>query len=176
MDNTVAEKLNQENMNEFDLEIFMAIAKIRRDGKRRYSESIFKYINSIKKYENVTLNFTNDHILTLLYDKIIIKKNKAGEDSLHLTEKTLKLLASKLMDPTLTLQDTPMISRNPGGTKTDDGNLTDLTFPTSQNTPIFKLNSSKDDDRNLTVLTVPSFQDTSVSRDSNNDNNNDNQN
>ena len=80
------------------------------------------------------------------------------------------------MDPTLTLQDTPMISRNPGGTKTDDGNLTDLTFPTSQSTPIFKLNSSKDDDRNLTVLTVPSFQDTSVSRDSNNDNNNDNQN
>ena len=65
MDNTVAETLNQENMNKFDLEIFMAIAKIRSDGKRPYSESIFKYINSIKKYENVTLNFTNDHILTL---------------------------------------------------------------------------------------------------------------
>ena len=170
MDNTVAETLNQENMNKFDLEIFIAIAKIRSDGKRPYSESIFKYINSIKKYENVTLNFTNDHILTLLYDKIIINKNKAGEDSLHLTEKTLKLLASKLMDPTPTLQDTPIISRNPGGTKTGEGNLTDLTFPTFQNTPIFKLNSSKDDDRNLTVLTVPSFQD------SNNDNNNDNQN
>ena len=90
--------------------------------------------------------------------------------SLYLTEKTLRLLAIKSMDPTPTLQDTPIISRNPGGTKTGEGNLTDLTFPTSQNTPIFKLNSSKDDDRNLTVLTVPSFQD------SNNDNNNDNQN
>ena len=55
MDNTVAETLNQENMNKFDLEIFMAIAKIRSDGKRPYSESIFKYINSINKYENVTL-------------------------------------------------------------------------------------------------------------------------
>ena len=80
MDNTVAETLNQENMNKFDLEIFMAIAKIRSDGKRPYSESIFKYINSIKKYENVTLNFTNDHILTLLYDKIIINKKRCGED------------------------------------------------------------------------------------------------
>ena len=49
MDSTVAEELNQENMNEFDLDIFMAIVKIRSDGKRPYSESIFKYINSINK-------------------------------------------------------------------------------------------------------------------------------
>ena len=74
MDNTVAEELNQENMNEFDLDIFVAIAKIRSDGKRPYSESIFKYINSIKKYENVTLSSTNDRILTLRDDKIITVK------------------------------------------------------------------------------------------------------
>ena len=52
------------------------------------------------------------------------------------------------MDPTPTSQDTPIISRNPGGTKTDNRILTDLTFPT-QNTPIFDLNGSKDDNRNL---------------------------
>ena len=47
------------------------------------------------------------------------------------------------MDPTPTSQDTPIISRNPGGTKSDNGNLTDLTFPSSQNTPIFDLNVVK---------------------------------
>ena len=51
MDNTVAFELNQENMNEFDLDIFMAIAKIRSDGKRPCSEYIFKYINSVNKNE-----------------------------------------------------------------------------------------------------------------------------
>ena len=66
MDNIVAEELNQEKMNEFDPDIFMAIAKIRGDGKRPYSESMFKYINSIiNKYENVTLKFTSDRILLL---------------------------------------------------------------------------------------------------------------
>ena len=35
------------------------------------------------------------------------------------------------MDPTPTLHDTPVISRNPGVTKTGDGNLTDRIFPTS---------------------------------------------
>ena len=49
MDSTVAEELNQENMNDFDLDIFMAIVKIRSDGKRPHSEYIFKYINSINK-------------------------------------------------------------------------------------------------------------------------------
>ena len=145
MDNKVAEELNQESMNEFDLDIFMAIEKIRCDGKRPYSESIFKYINSIYKYENVTLNYTNDRILTLLDDEIIINKNRSGEDSLYLTEQTFRLLANKLMDPTPTSQDIPIISRNLGGTKTDDGNLTDLFFSTSQNTPNFDLNGSKDD-------------------------------
>ena len=75
--------------------------------------------------------------------------------SLYLTEKTLRLLAIKSMDPTPTLQDTPIISRNPGATKTDNGNLTDLTFPTSQNTPIFDLNDGKDGEKNLNVLTAP---------------------
>ena len=66
MDNIVAEELNQEKMNEFDPDIFMSIAKIRGDGKRPYSESMFKYINSfINKYENVTLKFTSDRILLL---------------------------------------------------------------------------------------------------------------
>ena len=40
------------------------------------------------------------------------------------------------MDPTPTFQDTPIISRNTEGTKTGDGNLTDLTFRTFQNTPL----------------------------------------
>ena len=52
------------------------------------------------------------------------------------------------MDPTPTSQDTLIISRNPGGTKTDNRTLTDLIFPI-QNTPIFDLNGSKDDNRNL---------------------------
>ena len=47
------------------------------------------------------------------------------------------------MDPTPTSQNTPIISRNPGGTKSDNGNLTDLTFPSSQKTPIFDLNVVK---------------------------------
>ena len=102
----------------------MAIANIGSDGKRPYLESIFKYINSINKYENVTLNFTNDRILTLLDDEIITNKKWPGEDSLYLTEKTLRLLASKTMDPTPTYQDTSIISRNTGGTKTDDRKLT----------------------------------------------------
>ena len=54
MDND--EELNQENMSEFDLDIFMANAKIRSDRKRPYSKSIVKYISSINKYENVTVN------------------------------------------------------------------------------------------------------------------------
>ena len=66
MDIIIAEELNQENMNEFDLDIFMAIARIRIDGKRPCSKSVFRYINSINKYENVTLNFTNNPILTLM--------------------------------------------------------------------------------------------------------------
>ena len=73
------------------------------------------------------------------------------------------------MDPTPTFQDTPFISRNTEGTKTGDGNLTDLTFRTFQNTPLFDTNGTKDDDRNLTVLTAPSSQDITVNRDSNND-------
>ena len=75
-------------MNEFDLDVFVAIAKIRSDGKGPYSEFIFKYINSTNKYENVILNFTNDGILTLLDDEIITNKKRSGEDSLNLTEKT----------------------------------------------------------------------------------------
>ena len=78
------------------------------------------------------------------------------------------------MDPTPTSQDTPIISRNPGDIKRDNGNLTDLTFPISQNSPIFDLNGSKDDNRNLNVLTAPTSQDMPVNRDSNNDNNNNN--
>ena len=74
------------------------------------------------------------------------------------------------MDPTPTSQDTPIISKNPGGTKTEDRNLTDFTFPTSQNTPVFNSNGSKDDDRNLTALTAPSSQDIPANRDSNNGN------
>ena len=73
------------------------------------------------------------------------------------------------MDPTPTSQDTPIISRNTEGIKTGDGNLTDLTFQTFQNTPLFDSNGTKDDDRNLTVLTAPSSQDITVNRDSNND-------
>ena len=34
MDSTIAEKLNHENTNEYDQNIFMAIAKTRSDGKR----------------------------------------------------------------------------------------------------------------------------------------------
>ena len=74
MDNTVADEPNPENKNDFDLDIYLAIAKIRSDGKRPYSESIFKYINSVKKYKSVTVNFTNDRILTLLDDEIITNK------------------------------------------------------------------------------------------------------
>ena len=44
--------------------IFIVIAKIRSDGKRSYSEFIFKHKSSINKYENVTLKFTNNHNLT----------------------------------------------------------------------------------------------------------------
>ena len=66
------------------------------------------------------------------------------------------------MDLTPTSQDTLIISRNTGGTKTDDGNLSDLTFQIS----LFESSSSKDEDRNLTVLTAP------YSQVSNNDNNN----
>ena len=137
MDNTIAGELNKENVNEFELDIFMAIVKIRSDEKRRYLESIFIYISSINKYENFTLNFRNDRILILLDDEMIIDKKRSGRDYLYLTEKTLRLLASKLMDPTPTSQDTSIIVRNLRRTKTDDGNLTDLTFPTSQNTPFF---------------------------------------
>ena len=136
MDNTIADELNQENMNEFDLDIFMAIAKIRSDGKIPYSESIFK------------------RILTLLDDEIITNKKRSGDDSLYYAEKTLRLLASKSLDNAPTSQDTPIIIRNTGGTKTDDGNLTDLTSQTSQKTPLFDSNGSKDGDRNLIVLTA----------------------
>ena len=71
------------------LYIYMAIAKIRGDGKRPYSKSIFEYINSINKYENVTLNFTNDRILTLLDDEIITNRKRSGENSFYLTEKKI---------------------------------------------------------------------------------------
>ena len=98
MNTTFAEELNQENMNEFELDMFTAIAKVNNDGKRTYSKSIFKYIKSIIKYENVTLNFRNDHIFALLDDEIIINKKRSGEDFLYLTQKPLRLLASKLMD------------------------------------------------------------------------------
>ena len=92
----------------------MAIAKIRSDGKIPYSESILK------------------RILTLLDDEIITNKKRSGDDSLYYAEKTLRLLASKSLDNAPTSQDTPIIIRNTGGTKTGDGNLTDLTSQTSQ--------------------------------------------
>ena len=76
------------------------------------------------------------------------------------------------MDPIPNFQNTPIMSRNTGGTKTDDGNLADLTFQAFQDTPLFDSNGSKNDDTNLTVLTGPSSQDIPVNRDSNNDNNN----
>ena len=53
------------------------------------------------------------------------------------------------MDPAPTSQDTPTITINTGGTKTDEGNLNELTFQTSQNTPLFDSNGSKVDNRNL---------------------------
>ena len=76
------------------------------------------------------------------------------------------------MDNAPASQDTPIIIRNTGGTKTDNENLTDLTSQISQNTPLFDSNGSEDDDRNLTVLTAPSSQDIPVNRESNNENNN----
>ena len=76
------------------------------------------------------------------------------------------------MDPTSTSQDTPISSRNTGGTKTDDRNLTDLTFPTSQNAPVFDSNRSKDGDRNSTVSTALTSQYFLLNRVSKNDNNN----
>ena len=91
MGDTVAEEMIRENLNEFDLKIFLAIAKIRNDRKRPYSESIFKYINSINKYENVTLNFTNDHILTLLDDEIITNKKRSGGNHLYLTDENFEV-------------------------------------------------------------------------------------
>ena len=106
----------------------MAFAKISSDGKRPYLKSIFKHINCINKYESVTLNFINDRVLTLLDDEIITDRKRSGEESLYLTEKTLRLLASGSMDPIPTSKDTPIISRNTEGNKTDDGNLTDLTY------------------------------------------------
>ena len=109
---------------------------------------------------------------TLLDDEIITNRKRSVEDSLYLTEKTLILLANKSMDPTRTSQDTSIISRITEDTKTDDGNVTDLTFQTSQNTPLFDSNGSRDDGRNLTVLTAPSSRDTPVNRDSYNDNDN----
>ena len=172
MDNTLTDELNQENINEFDLDTFMAIAKIRRDGKIPYSEFMFKYINSIKKSENFTSNFPNDRILTLLDGEIIANKKRSGEDSLYRATKTLGLRISKSMDPIPNFQNTSIMSRNTGGTKTDDGNLADLTFQAFQDTPLFDSNGSKNDDTNLTVLTGPSSQDIPVNRDSNNDNNN----
>ena len=63
------------------------------------------------------------------------------------------------MDPTPASQDTPFINRNTGRIKTDDGNLTDLTFQTSQNTSLFDSNGNKDDNRNFIVLTAPSSKD-----------------
>ena len=146
---TVAEEVIKENMNEFELNIWQLRKSEMVD--KAYSESIFRYINSISKYGNITLHFTNDRILTLLDDEIITNEKRSGQDSLYLTDKEFKLPTSKSMDPTPTSQDTHIISRNTRGTKTDDGILTDLTFPTSQNTPVFDTNGSKDDDGNLTV-------------------------
>ena len=76
-------------MNEFEWIIFMAVAKIRNDGEIQYSESIFRYINRINKYESITLNFTNDRILTLLDVEIITNEERSAEDSLYLTDKKL---------------------------------------------------------------------------------------
>ena len=75
-----------------------------------------------------------------------------------------------MKDPIPTSEDTPITSRNTRCTKTDDGNWTDLIFPTSQNTPISGTNSSKDDDANITDSTFPNLQDMAVRV--NNDNNN----
>ena len=61
----------------------MEIAKIRGDGKRPYSKSIFEYINSTNK--------SNDRILTLLDDEISTNRKRSGENSFYLTEKTYKI-------------------------------------------------------------------------------------
>ena len=98
-------------MNEFDLDVFVAIAKIRSDGKGPYSEFIFKYINSTNKYENVILNFTNEGILTLLDDELITYKKRSGEDSLNLTEKTWILLQLPKTHPSsVEIQEVPKLT------------------------------------------------------------------
>ena len=104
----------------------MAIAKIRNDGKIPYSESIFRYINSINNYENVTLNFTNDRILTLPDVETITNEERSAEDSLYLTDK--KLLDYLLVRWSILLQlpkKHTHICANTRGTKTDNGNLKD---------------------------------------------------
>ena len=84
----------------------MAIAKIRNDGKIPYSESIFRYINSINNYENVTLNFTNDRILTLLDVETITNEEVSRGFLVPNRQETFRLLISEVMDPTPTSQET----------------------------------------------------------------------
>ena len=106
----------------------------------------------------------------LLDDEIFTDKKRCGKDYLYLPGETLRLLAQVNRWILLQLPKTLIISRNSGGTKTDNRNLTDLTFSTSQNTSLFNSNGSKDDNRNLTVLTAPSSQDIPVNRDSHDNN------
>ena len=106
----------------------------------------------------------------LLDDEIFTDKKRCGKDYLYLPGEVLRLLAQVNRWILLQLPKTLIISRNSGGTKTDNRNLTDLTFSTSQNTSLFNSNGSKDDNRNLTVLTAPSSQDIPVNRDSHDNN------
>lgn len=86
MDTTISGPQNLVNMNEFDLDILNAIVK-RSDRNQPCSESIFNCNNNVNKYDDITLNFTDDHILALL-DEIIFNKERSGEDSQYSTEKT----------------------------------------------------------------------------------------
>ena len=87
-----------------DVSIFAAIKQIRNNNIRADVPAIFSVMTKGKEFENITPNFIEERINTLIVDKMILNKQRSGKDSYDVNEQT-----SDVIPNIPELQDTPML-------------------------------------------------------------------
>ena len=100
-------RINGSEIDVIDVSIFAAIKQIRNNNNRADVPAILSVMTKNKEFENLTLNFIEERINTLIVDEMILNKQRSGKDSYYVNEKTLDnrpLILASL--------DTPILRKN----------------------------------------------------------------
>ena len=90
-----------------NVSIFDTIKQIRNNNNRADVPAIFSVMTKSKEFENLTPNFIEERINTLIVDEMILNKQRSGKDSYYVNEQT-----SVDIPNIPELQDTPMLLKN----------------------------------------------------------------